>query len=79
MIMSIVFFMLFYFISNTGEKFAKEGAWAPFSGMWLSTFVLVPVGIFLTYKAVRDSQLFSSEYYVRLWRKLKVVMQPKTR
>jgi lipopolysaccharide export system permease protein len=79
MIMSIVFFMLFYFISNTGEKFAKEGAWAPFSGMWLSTFVLVPVGIFLTYKAVRDSQLFSSEYYIRLWRKLKVVMQPKTR
>ena len=78
MIMSIVFFMLFYFISNTGEKFAKEGAWAPFSGMWLSTFVLVPVGIFLTYKAVRDSQLFSSEYYVRLWRKLKMVIQPKT-
>jgi lipopolysaccharide export system permease protein len=45
--------------------------------MWLSTFVLVPVGIFLTYKAVQDSQLFSSEYYIRLIRKLKMVIQLK--
>lgn len=69
LISSIVFFMLFYFISNTGEKFAKEGAWNAFSGMWLSTFVLVPVGIFLTYKAMHDSQLFNKEYYFRVWRK----------
>jgi lipopolysaccharide export system permease protein len=71
MISAIVFFMLFYFISNTGEKFAKEGSWNAFSGMWLSTFILVPIGIFLTYKAVHDSQLFNREYYHRLWRKLK--------
>ncbi len=70
MISAIVFFMLFYFTSNTGEKFAKEGEWTPFLGMWLSTFILVPVGIFLTYKAVHDSHLFNKEYYVRLWRKL---------
>ncbi len=69
MVSSIVFFMLFYFISNSGEKFVKEGELNPLMGMWLSTFVLVPIGIFLTYKAMHDSQLFNKEYYYRVWRK----------
>lgn len=77
MIFSIAFFMLFYFVSNTGEKFAKEGAWDPFTGMWLSTFVLVPIGIFLIYKAVRDSQLFNKEFYFRVWRNFKSRFQRK--
>ena len=78
MIFSIVFFMLFYFIGNTGEKFAKEGAWLPFWGMWLSTFVLFPVGLFLTNKAVHDSQLFNKEFYFRAWRKFKALRDKRT-
>lgn len=70
MIFSIIFFMIFYFLSNTGEKFAKEGALDAFTGMWLSTFVLVPVGVFLIYKAMRDSQILNKEFYFRTWRKL---------
>jgi lipopolysaccharide export system permease protein len=66
LIFAIVFFMIFYFLGNTGQKFAKEGTMSPFAGMWLSTFVLVPIGIFLTYKALRDSQLFNKEFYFRL-------------
>ena len=66
LIFAIIFFMVFYFLSNTGQKFAKEGSMSPFTGMWLSTFVLVPIGIFLTYKALRDSQLFNKEFYFRL-------------
>lgn len=66
LIFAIVFFMVFYFLSNTGQKFAKEGSMSPFAGMWLSTFILVPIGIFLTYKALRDSQLFNKEFYFRL-------------
>jgi lipopolysaccharide export system permease protein len=66
LIFAIVFFMIFYFLSNTGQKFAKEGAMSPFMGMWLSTFVLVPVGVFLTYKALKDSQLFNKEFYFRV-------------
>ncbi|MCW3074384.1 MAG: permease [Flaviaesturariibacter sp.] len=69
MIFAIIFFMLFYFIGNTGEKFAKEGSWNVLAGMWLATFVLTPVGIFLTYKAVNDSQLFNKDYYIRLRQK----------
>lgn len=75
LIFAIVFFMIFYFLSNTGQKFAKEGAMSPFIGMWLSTFVLVPVGIFLTYKALEDSQLFNKEFYFRARTNLRKMIQ----
>ncbi|MFT4094770.1 MAG: LptF/LptG family permease [Niabella sp.] len=68
MIFAIIFFMIFYFVSTRGEKLAKEDQISAFAGMWLSTFVLVPVGIFLTYKAMHDSNLFNKEFYVRLKR-----------
>jgi lipopolysaccharide export system permease protein len=71
LIFAIVFFMIFYFLSNTGQKMAKEGSINPFLGMWLSTFVLVPIGIFLTYKAMKDSQLFNKEFYFRFRRQLR--------
>src|SRR5688572_22534546 len=58
LIFAIIFFMVFYFSSTMGEKFAKENSVSPLFGMWLASFVLVPIGIFLTYKAMRDSQLF---------------------
>ena len=66
MIFAIIFFMIFYFGSTIGEKFAKEGTLTPFTGMWLATFILVPIGIFLTTKAMRDSQLFNREFYYRI-------------
>ena len=71
MIFAIIFFMVFYFLSNTGRKFAKEGALSPFAGMWLATFILIPIGIFLVVKAMNDSQLFSKEFYFRLRNRLR--------
>ena len=71
LVIAIVFFMVFYFLGTTGEKFAKEGAWEPQYGMWFSTMVLVPIGIFITYNAMRDSQLFSKEFYYRTARRFK--------
>jgi lipopolysaccharide export system permease protein len=71
LIFAIVFFMLFYFSSTSGEKAAREGSLSPFVGMWLSTFILLPVGLFLTYKGMRDSQLFNKESYFRIARNLK--------
>jgi len=68
LIFAIIFFMIFYFSSNTGEKFAKEGSLDPFTGMWLATFVLLPLGLFLTYKAMRDSQVLNKEFYSRIVR-----------
>lgn len=74
LIFAIIFFMLFYFSSTTGEKFAKENTLTPFTGMWLATMVLVPVGVFLTYKALRDSQLFNKEYYTRTVNRIRKMM-----
>lgn len=68
LIFAIIFFMAFYFSSTTGEKFAKEDSLTPFTGMWLATFILFPIGCFLTYKAMRDSHLFNKEFYYRLAR-----------
>jgi lipopolysaccharide export system permease protein len=75
LIFAIVFFMIFYFLGNTGQKFAKEGTMSPFMGMWISTFVLIPVGMFLTYKALKDSQLFNKEFYFRMRENLKKIFK----
>jgi lipopolysaccharide export system permease protein len=71
LIFAIGFFMLFYFSSTTGEKAAREGSISPFTGMWLSSFILLPMGLFLIYNAMRDSQIFNKEWYYRFWRKLR--------
>ncbi|MEP7374812.1 MAG: LptF/LptG family permease [Chitinophagaceae bacterium] len=71
LIAAISFFMVFYFSTTVGEKFAKEDTLTPFAGMWLAAFVLVPIGLFLTYKAMRDSQLFNKEWYYRMAKSFK--------
>ncbi|HUR65856.1 MAG TPA: LptF/LptG family permease, partial [Chitinophagaceae bacterium] len=77
LIFAIVFFMAFYFSSTTGEKFAKENSLTPFTGMWMATFVLLPVGLFLTYKAMRDSHLFNKEFYFRAARVIRNFFRSK--
>jgi lipopolysaccharide export system permease protein len=71
LVFAILFFMVFYFTSTTGEKFSKEGSIDPKFGMWISTILLVPIGVFLTYKAMRDSQLFNRDQYSRTMNKIK--------
>ncbi len=70
LVISIIFFLLYHVTSITGEKFAKEGIFTPFHGMWLSTFFLLPVGIFLIYKATHDSVIFDVEVYKNLFKKI---------
>jgi lipopolysaccharide export system permease protein len=70
-VFALLFFIIFHLLNTFGEKLAKQEVFNAFSGMWLSTFVLVPIGIFLTYKAMHDSQLFNKEYYYRISRKIK--------
>ena len=75
LIAAISFFMVFYFSTTVGEKFAKEDTLTPFAGMWLAAFILVPIGLFLTYKAMRDSQLFNKEWYYRMAKSIKEYVQ----
>ena len=66
LVFAIIFFMFFYFSGTIGEKFAKEATLTPLTGMWMSTIVLTPMGVFLVYKAMNDSQLFNKDFYVKL-------------
>lgn len=77
LVFSVIFFVLFHLLNTFGEKFAKQGVTSEFTGMWLSTFILVPVGIFLIFKAMRDSQLFDKEFYFRLVKKIKPLFASK--
>ncbi len=65
LVFAIFFFIAFQRIDTFGEKLVKEGVLNPLLGMWLSCIILIPMGIFLTYKAMHDSQLFNKEYYHR--------------
>ncbi len=70
-VVSIVFFLFFHIMSITGEKFAKEGVILPKEGMWTATIILLPIGLFLTYKATKDSGLFDVDAYINFFRKFK--------
>ena len=63
-VVSVIFFVIYYMISLFGEKSAKEGTWEAIYGMWLSTFVLTPIAVYLTYKATNDSALLDFDWYV---------------
>jgi lipopolysaccharide export system permease protein len=65
LIFAVVFFVIFFLLNNFGEKFVKQDVMQPLAGMWLATVVLLPIGIFLIFKAMRDSQLFNQEFYFR--------------
>jgi lipopolysaccharide export system permease protein len=68
---SVIMFIFYYIIDNTGFKMAREGLWSAFEGTWLSSSVLLPLGIFLTYKAATDATLFNFEEYTKFWNKIK--------
>ena len=70
-VISVIFFVIYYIISSSGEKMAKEGTWEAFYGTWLSAFVLAPVAIYLTYKATNDSGLLDVDWYVVKFKKIK--------
>ncbi len=71
LVVAIIFFLIFHLLNMFGEKFARTEILSPFMGMWLAILVLIPVGIFFTYKAMHDSQLFNKEFYTRVYRKIK--------
>ena len=70
-VFAVIFFVIFFLLNNFGKKFVQQDMVRPVSGMWMATFVLVPIGLFLTYKAMHDSQLMNKEFYFRIFRKLR--------
>lgn len=68
LIISVFLFIFYYIIDNTGYRMARDGVLPVWEGVWLSSGVLLPLGIFVTYKAVHDSAVFNADSYMRLLR-----------
>jgi lipopolysaccharide export system permease protein len=64
-IFSVFFFLVFHITSISGEKMVSTGSMTPFTGMWLSTMVLLPIALYLTYQAAKDAALFDADVYTR--------------
>jgi lipopolysaccharide export system permease protein len=73
-VISVIMFIIYYIIDNTGYKMAREALWPCWAGMWLSSFLLLPIGIFLTYKAATDSALFNPDAWMKLFGKFKKIV-----
>jgi lipopolysaccharide export system permease protein len=66
-VISVIFFLVYYIISTIGEKAAKDGNLSPILGTWIAIIVLTPIGFFLSYKSANDSVLFDMDLYKRFF------------
>ncbi len=75
-VISVIMFIIYYIIDNTGYKMAREALWPVTPGMWLSSAILLPIGIFLTYKAATDSALLNPEAWLKQLDRMKRLIIP---
>ncbi len=69
-IVSIFFFVVYWVVDISGKKLATDGAISPAFGTLISSFVLFPMGAFLTWKSTRDSSLFNVDAYIAVFKKI---------
>ena len=77
LIISVILFIVYYIFDNTGYKMARDGKVDVIAGIWLSTFVMTPLGAFFTYKAVGDTTMFDFDMYRRAWRRFRRMLGHK--
>ncbi|NLZ95060.1 MAG: LptF/LptG family permease, partial [Bacteroidales bacterium] len=69
-VVSVVLFIIYYILDNVGYKMTRDGVWIHWVGMWFSSFVLLPLGVFLTYKAMNDSVILNADAYLVFVKKI---------
>jgi lipopolysaccharide export system permease protein len=69
-VISVIFFVMYYVIMITGIKFAKEGMISIFLGSWIPALILIPIGAFLTQKATKDSSIMNADTYTNFFKKV---------
>ncbi len=70
LVISVILFIVYYIFDNAGYKMARDGKLEVWEGIWLSTAVLLPLGVFFTYKAVGDSAVFNFDAYRNFFRSI---------
>ncbi len=74
-VISVLFFIIYFVIDTTGAKMAREGIWEVYIGMWLSSAIILPIGAFLTYKSATDSTILNADVYYHFFEKIKTNIQ----
>lgn len=70
-IISVLFFVAYWVIDISGTKLARDGAVGPFHGVFFSSYILLPTGLFLSWKAINDSSVFNMDLIKSGFRKIK--------
>lgn len=83
-VISIFFFVIYYVISISAQKMVEEDVIGTFAGMWAASYILLPIGIFLTYKATTDSVIMNIDTYLLFLKKVRdsvyrIAMNDKSR
>lgn len=78
LVVSVLLFIFYFIVDNAGYKMARDGKVEVWEGIWLSSAVLLPLGVFFTYKAVGDSAVFNVDAYTALFRRLTGRELPRT-
>lgn len=70
-LVAIIFFLIYFLLNNTGEKLADQQELLPWQGMWMANAILIPIAVFIMFKARNDSNLFNKDKYLKIWENIK--------
>ena len=70
-IISVLFFVVYWVIDISGTKLARDGAFSAFSGVFVSTFILLPIGLYLTRQAIHDSPILRTAHIKNAYKRIK--------
>lgn len=77
-VISVILFIIYYIVDNVGYKMTRDGVWVHWFGMWFSSFILLPIGVFLTYKAMNDSVIMNADTYTQFLRRLLFIREKRS-
>ena len=76
-IISVATFILYYIFETSGSKMASEGVWKIWFGSWWSTMILLPLGLFFTYQANKDSGILKNDSIKTFFKRLFVISEKR--
>lgn len=78
-VVAIAFFVIYFLISDIGKNLSESGVLRPYIGMWMSTAMLLPIALFMIRQARNDAPVFSKEWYLRRWNRIREFFRPRTK
>lgn len=77
-VISVILFIIYYILENVGRKMVRDGVWDHWVGMWFNVMVLLPLGVFLTYKAMNDSVIMNLDTYTVFFKRLFFIREKRS-